>query len=145
MRRIALLLTATGLALATLPADAAPPKPVEETFTFTDPTADMTSAADLTDSTMHCSGGVLPEEAPHKFVAGRAGTLKVSISGFQGDWALELRDPKKARVLGGDDVNPPDFETVVIKVNAPGPVNVLPCNLAGTIEATVKLVFTPRR
>lgn len=134
------LLAVTALAATAAPALAAPPKPkpITQEVAFTDATPDYSGWAVGSDS--HCAG-VLPREAAYEFKAPAAGSLKVSISGFDGEWALELRDAK-GNVLAETDVLAPEQETLTIKLRRPGIVNIAPCNLAGTPEALISLVFT---
>lgn len=71
-------------------AGAAPrPKPINQTAPFRDATPDPTGPAAGDDG--HCSG-LLPREKPYAFKAPARGTLKVSIAGFNGEWALHLLD-----------------------------------------------------
>lgn len=130
-----------GTALIATPGDAAPkpkPKPIVQEIPFTDATPDYSGWAVGPDS--HCAG-VLPREEPYAFKAPAAGTLKVSISGFTGEWALDLRNEKGA-VLAETDVLSPETESLTIKLRKPGVVSIAPCNLAGTPEALISLVFT---
>jgi hypothetical protein len=137
-RTLALLVVATVAATAA-PGLAAPkPKPITQEVPFTDATPDYSGWAVGPDS--HCAG-LLPREAPHEFQVPAAGSLKVSISGFTGEWALDLRDAK-GNVLAETDVLAPEQETLTIKLRRPGVVNIAPCNLAGTPEALISLVFT---
>lgn len=136
---LALLLVA-GLTATATPGLAAPkpkPKPISQEVPFTDSTPDYSGWAIGEDS--HCAG-VLPREEPYVFTAPAAGTLKVAISGFTGEWALDLRDAK-GRVIAETDVLG-GFETLTIKLKRKTPVSIAPCNLAGSPEALISLVFT---
>ena len=136
---IALLLVA-GLAASATPGFAAPkpkPKPISQEVPFTDATPDYSGWVVGTDS--HCAGA-LPREEPYAFKAPAAGTLKVSISGFTGEWALDLRNEKGAVLAETDVIG--ELETLTVKLRKPGLVNIAPCNLAGTPEALISLVFT---
>ena len=139
MKRIplAVLLTAALAATAT-PGAAVPKKPIEQQVPFTDATPDVTGLHPASDA--HCNGFV-PQEAPYAFKAPAAGKLKVSISGFTGEWALELRD-EKGQVLAEQDVSSPELESLTVKLRKPATVNIRPCNLAGTSQATIALLFT---
>lgn len=133
------LIVIAAVAATAAPGAAAPkPKPITQEVPFTDATPDYSGWAIGTDS--HCAG-VLPREAAYEFKAPAAGSLKVSISGFTGEWALDLRDAK-GNVLAETDVLAPEQETLTIKLRRPGVVNIAPCNLAGTPEALISLVFT---
>ena len=139
MRRLVLAVTAVALVGGvTAPSLAAPKrKPITKTVPFRDATPDPSGIAVGSDG--HCSG-LLPREKAYAFQAPAAGTLKASISGFSGEWAMQLRDTKD-RVLAEDDVTG-GFETLSVKVRKAGVVNVLPCNLAGTPDSVITLVFT---
>ena len=137
---LALALTAAVAATAT-PGMAAPSKkPVVQEVAYTDATPDLTGLRP--DSDAHCNG-LLPQEAPYVFKAPAAGSLKVSISGFTGEWALELRDPS-GRVLAETDVTTPELESLTVKVRKPTAVSIRPCNLVGSAQGKISLVFTPR-
>lgn len=133
------LLVVAAVAATAAPGLAAPkPKPITQEVPFTDATPDYSGWAVGPDS--HCAG-LLPREAPYEFKAPAAGSLKVSISGFDGEWALDLRDAK-GNVLAETDVLAPEQETLTIKLRRPMVVNIAPCNLAGTPEALISLVFS---
>lgn len=140
-RRAALALLMLVPVAVAAPSSAAPkpkPKPIQQTVTFTDATPDPSGVAVGSDG--HCSG-LLPREDPIAFKAPAAGKLEVSIGGFTGEWALQLRSDGDV-VLAADDVPPPAFETLSIKVRKATTINVLPCNLAGTPTAVVQITFT---
>lgn len=140
MTRLPLALVVIAAVAATAaPGVAAPkPKPITREVPFTDATPDYSGWAVGPDS--HCAG-VLPREEAYEFTAPAAGSLKVSISGFSGEWALDLRDAK-GNVLAETDVLAPEQETLTIKLRRPGVVHIGPCNLAGTPEALISLVFS---
>lgn len=141
MRRTPLvLLVIAAVAATATPGLAAPkPKPIKQEVPFTDSTPDYSGWAVGADS--HCAG-VLPRESPYVFKAPAAGTLKVAIRGFSGEWALDLRDAK-GNVLAETDVTG-GFESLTIKTRKAMPVSIAPCNLAGTTQAVISLVFTYR-
>lgn len=142
MNRLPLALALlTGAVLTATPGAAAPkpkPKPITQEVAFTDTTPDYSGWAVGEDS--HCAG-LLPREEAYAFKVPAAGTLKVSISGFTGEWALDLRNEKGA-VLAETDVLAPETEALTVKLRKAGVVNIAPCNLAGTPEALISLVFT---
>ena len=141
MRRIPLALALVAAVAATAtPGLAAPkpkPKPISQEVPFTDATPDYSGWAIGPDS--HCAG-VLPREEAYEFKAPAAGSLKVSISGFTGEWALDLRDAKGNVLAETDELG--GFESLTIKLRKPTVVSIAPCNLAGTPEALISLVFT---
>ncbi|HVF19442.1 MAG TPA: hypothetical protein VNA14_04275 [Mycobacteriales bacterium] len=137
--RLAMLPLAVAVAVAGLvtPSHAAPrPQPRTETVPFRDATPDPTGMAVGSDG--HCSG-LLPREAPHKFTAPARGTLKVTLGGFTGEWALHLLN-EKGTVLSETDTT--GYESLTVKVKKGAVVGVLPCNLVGTPDGTITLVFT---
>ena len=139
MRRTVLTLAVvTALGGVVVPSHAAPrPTPTTETVPFRDATPDPTGMAVGSDG--HCSG-LLPREAPYEFTAPLRGTLKVTLGGFTGEWALHLLN-EKGSVLSETDTT--DYESLTVKVKKGAVVGVLPCNLAGTPDGTITLVFTP--
>jgi hypothetical protein len=140
------VIAAVGVSLGA-PAFAGAKKPITKTVSYTDATADPTGNVSvdkkgLEDESLHCSAGKLPSnEKGITFAAPAPGSLKVAISGFQGDWSLQIRDAK-GKVLAGDDVNPPDFEMVTAKIKTKGNYVIFPCNMGGTPLASVKYTFT---
>ena len=140
MKRLVLLAVTAAVAggVVALPATAAPPKPMTQKFTFTDPTPDATATAG---DAIGCDG-LLPNEAGVEFTVPAAGKLKVSMV-TTGDWALEVRDPK-GRILGSSDGGiPTDQESVSVKVKAAGTYTVLPCNLGGLPNAEGVIEYKP--
>lgn len=133
---LALLLTA-AVAVTATPGSAGP-RPIKQAVPYTDATPDLTGLR--MDSDAHCNG-LLPQEAPYSFKAPTAGKLQVSIDGFTGEWALELRDAQ-GKVLAETDVTTPARESLTIKLRRPGVVAVRPCNLLGSAQGTISLVFT---
>jgi len=139
MRRAPLVgLTALTVFALAAPGMSAPPKPVTQTVPFRDATPDPSGMAVGSDG--HCSG-LLPREKPHSFTAPARGTVKVTLGGFGGEWALHLLNAKGS-VLAETDTQAPGYETLSVKVKKAGVVDVLPCNLAGTPDGTITLVFT---
>lgn len=138
MRRIALPLLLVATVAVTATPGLAGPKPIRQEVPFTDATPDVTGLHPASDA--HCNGFV-PQEKPYVFRAPAAGKLQASIGGFTGEWALELRDDK-GRVLAEQDVSSPERESLTVKLRRPAAVHIRPCNLVGSSEATISLVFT---
>ena len=140
MRRALLPVVLCAVAVAPA-ADAlaakAKPKPISKTVPYRDATPDPTGMAVGPDS--HCSG-LVPKEAPYQFKAPAAGSLRVTLGGFQGEWALELRTEKGQLLTETDTTGA--YESLTVKVKKPGVVNIQPCNLAGTPDGVINLVFT---
>lgn len=136
------VLAAAGVALGTS-AQAAPPKSFSKTVSFTDATPDPSGNAESGNQN-HCSGQ-LPQEAPISVKIPGPGNVEVSIAGFQGDWALQIKDAA-GEVIAGDDVNPPDaFESTSVRLKAAATISILPCNMAGSPQAQVKYSYTYKR
>ncbi len=120
------------------PAQAATPKPFTGSTPFHDATPDPTGNSAATDKE-HCKGE-LPREKPVELKVKDPGVVTVSISGYQGDWTLMITDPA-GKLLGGADVNPPDFENAVVTLKKPGTILMYPCNLVGTFDATLSWAY----
>ena len=142
--RIRTVLTATLVAAVSVAGavQAAPPKGVEKTVSYTDPTPDPTGYTAGSDAD-HCRGA-LPMEAPIALKVPGAGTVEVSIGGFQGDWSLMITDSAGDTITGAD-VNPPEFESTSFKLKKAATVNIHPCNFAGSPQAQVTYKFTPKK
>jgi hypothetical protein len=137
-----LLAATVAVALGTS-ANAGPPKGFTKTVTFTDGTPDPTGNA-ASGNENHCSGE-LPQEAPISVKVPGPGTVEVSIKGFQGDWALQVKDAA-GEVMAGDDVNPPDaFEATSVRLKKAATINILPCNMAGTPQAEVTYTYSYKK
>jgi hypothetical protein len=135
----ALAVIAAGT-VAVAPADAKPkPKPFNKTTSVTDGTPDPTGGAV---ATADICAGKLPVEAGLSVPVPGPGKLKADISGFQGDWALAIRD-KSGSFQTGDDQNPPATEAVSFKVKKAGTYVIQACNLGGTPMATLHYSYTP--
>jgi hypothetical protein len=130
-----------GVSLANV-AGAAPPKGFTKTVSFTDATPDPTGNA-ASGNENHCSGK-LPQEAPISLKVPGAGTVDVTLGGFQGDWALQIKDAS-GEVLAGDDQNPPAYESTSVSLKKAGTISILPCNLEGTPQGTVTYTYTPKK
>lgn len=135
------MVAAVGISLGTS-ANAAGPKPFTKTVSYTDATPDPTGNLAATDA-QHCEGKLGSDEGIKvKFPA--AGTIDVAISGYSGDWALEVRDASGENVAG-DDQNPPATESTSVRIKKAQVLQILPCNLAGTPQATVTYTWSPKK
>ena len=138
-RTLVALVTATAAVSFAASAQAAPPKSFSKTVEFTDATPDPSGNA-ASGNENHCSGQ-LPRETPIELKVPGPGIVDVAISGFQGDWSLQIQDAK-GEVMGGADVNPPnEFETASVRLKKAATILIAPCNLAGTPQATVKIDY----
>ena len=140
------LVSALAVAVVAVPlgttAHAATPKGFTKTVDFTDATPDPSGNAE-SGNEMHCSGK-LPQETPISVKLPGPGVVDVTLGGFQGDWALQIQDAAGG-VLGGDDQNPPAYETAEVRVKKAATIKILPCNLEGTPQATVTYKYTYKK
>lgn len=125
---------------ALTPAQAGPPKPFSKTVPFVDRTPDP-SAFLL--GPEHCMGR-LPAEQPVVVDLPAAGTVAIAISGFSGEWSLMVTSDK-GTVLGTADADAPATEAMTLKVKKAGKIKILPCNIAGTFDATLTYSWAPKR
>ncbi len=117
------------------PAQAAgTPKPFKGSAVFHDATPDPAGG-----STAHCVGA-LPMEKPLALKVPGPGVVTLGITGFVGDWAITVTDPS-GKYLGGSDVNPPAQENAVITFKKAGTIQMLPCNLGGSFDATLSWAY----
>ena len=84
------------------------------------------------------------------FKAPAAGTLKVEVTGFLGDWDIALDDAKGKRLAEGDNasVTPTNMSTgsvvekLTYKVKKAGDLQIIVCNFAGGPSGKGKYTFT---
>ena len=144
---LALGLTAALAAGSFAPALAAPkPKPVKKTYTANAPTPDPTPATGETGGNCHPTLDSAKDEQP--FTIPFPGTLKVDITGFQGDWAGAIVDTDGESIADNDqDVNQPIDTPVqmIVPFKKKGEkIFIRACNFSGGPTATVSYVFTPK-
>ncbi len=134
-RRILVTAALCAIAAGSLaPAQAAPkPKPFSGSVTFHDATPDPTGGFGA-----NCQG-TLPVEKAVGIKVPASGVLTVSLTGFTGDWALVVADDA-GKVLGSSDTFP-ESENAVVTLKKAGTVQLLPCNLGGTVDATVNFAY----
>jgi hypothetical protein len=129
-------------------ASAAPkkPKPVKKTYTATAPTPDPTPVTGQTGGNCHPTLDSAKHEEP--FTIPFPGTLKVDITGFQGDWAGALIDADGESIADNDqDITEPIDTPVQMMVTFKKKgekILIRACNFSGGPTATVSYVFTPR-
>lgn len=142
MRRVLLIAALLAAVPAGLfvPAQAAPPAPFSKTVTFTDSTPDPTA---FLLGPEHCMGR-LPAEQPVEVQIPAAGTVKVAISGFTGEWSLMITD-KNGSVITTADADAPDTESTSFRMRRAATINILPCNIAGSFEAQLTYSYTYKK
>ena len=150
MRIRSAVAVSASLALAAgalAPAVAAPkkPAPIKKSYTATTTMADPTPITGATGG--NCSP-TLPgakHEAP--FAIPYAGTLKVDLHKFQGDWALAVLDDAGEKIADHDnDVSEPidTPSTLTLKFKKKTTITVRACNFAGGPTAQVDILFTAK-
>lgn len=140
-RRSLLLLPCLALlaAGALSPAQASP-KPFSRTVPFVDRTPDPTA---FFLGPEHCMGR-LPAESPVTVDIPAAGSVNISISGFYGEWSLMVTNEKGA-VVGTADADAPATEKMTLRMKKAGRIKILPCNIAGTFDASLTYAWAPKR
>lgn len=148
---VAAALVVAGGALA--PALAAPPKPIEETWSMQHaPVPLPLVGVDGVDGTNSCLNPAFEglSSTTKTIKTEGAGQLDVTLTGFAGDWDITVTDDK-GNVLGtgaGTTTGDPSSvgtgltEKAVIKTKKPMTLNVHACNFFGGPTADGKLVFT---
>lgn len=131
------------------PALAKHKKPITKTYPVTAPAPDPTNWLDEVGAANYsvCNQVVPQSYNKTPFKAPAAGSLKVEVSGFIGDWDLLILNGKGSEAgHGGSDAistpNAPTKEVATIKVKKPETFNIIACNWAGGPTATVKYTFT---
>ena len=142
MKRIPVLALAAVAALSTTGsvAEAKHKKPIEKSYSVTAPTPDPTNWAGGSYSV--CAQVVPQSFHVEEFAGPEPGTIKVTLTGFQGDWDLLMTDDKGREVAAGGSSDLGGTETMTYKMKKAGTINIIACNWAGSPTATAKYVFT---
>jgi hypothetical protein len=123
-------------------ATAAPkPKPITKTYTATAGAPDPTNFAMMGYSV--CAQNVPGSFDDETFKVPAAGTLKVELTGYVGDWDLLLMDGAREELAnsGLTDVQGAP-EVVSVKFKKATETHIIACNWAGGPTGTVKYTFT---
>lgn len=144
MRRLAALPVLTlATALGVAPAGASHRGPVTESWEVTAPLPYPV------EGTSHCADG--PEglsKGSRVVVLPDAGTLVVELSGFLGDWVVELFDDKGKLLAAGAELNPtetaPVRKATYKKGKRGAKITVVACNLGGGPTGSLTSTFTHR-
>ena len=149
LRLVPVVALGAGIAVLVAPAIAAP-KTISKSFSVNIPVPGG-AISDPTASSM-CTPAAEAPQSRHleTFKAPGAGTLKVEVTGFVGDWDLALDDGKGKRVAEGDNasVTPTSMSTgdivekLTYKVKKAGDLSIVVCNFAGGPTGTGKYKFT---
>ena len=150
LRLVPAIAIGAGIAVLVAPALAAAPKPITKSFAVNIPVPGG-AISDPT-STSACAPATEAPSSMHReaFTAPAAGTLKVEVTGFVGDWDLALSDGKAKRLAEGDNasVTPTNMSTGAVvekltyKVKKAGDLVIIVCNFAGGPTGTGKYTFT---
>lgn len=140
-RTTVLTLAALVAATAAAPlAVAAPPKPITKTYTATAPMPDPSNWAGQSYSV--CAMNVPQSYHIEEFKAPAAGTLKVVLSKFEGDWDSLLLDAKGNEMAYGGASDIAGEEVLQVKFKKAADVQIIVCNWAGGPTGEVTYTFT---
>ena len=146
-RKLMWVLASVAVMALSAPALGKVAAPTNGTWTYTDatpdPTADADTAHHCTNPATHANGQTTPP-APtdvnvQELKVKKKGTLTLT-GHVNGDWAVEVLN-KKDVSIAGNDVNPPEFETLVTTLPKKGLYKVMWCNLSGEPQITVDYSF----
>ena len=135
---LALAVLAAGVAVA--PGALAAPKPTTKTYTATAPTPDPTNVAG---GYTVCAQNVPQSFHIEEFKVPGPGSLKVELTGYQGDWDLLLMDAKDQEIGSGGAIEPGVPEVAQVKFKKAGVAKIVACNWAGGPTGSVTYTFTP--
>ncbi len=148
MKRTAALLAGTVVlvGIAAPQSIAAPKKkPITKTYTATAGTPDPTNFLGLATGGGYsvCAQNVPGSFHTEVFKVPAAGTLKVELTGYVGDWDLLLMDAAKEELAnsGLTDVQGAP-EVLAVKFKKATTASIVACNWAGGPTGTVKYTFT---
>jgi hypothetical protein len=123
------------------------PKPTTGTWTYLDITPDPTLDADITHHCTNPATHATGQSTPAAPTDVNVQVLKVKKQGvlsltghLTGDWAVEVINSKGVSIAG-NDVNPPDVESLVTTLPKAGAYTVMWCNLSGEPQITVDYTF----
>lgn len=139
-------------AFAAPAADAAKKKPITKTWTLTAATPDPTNylgTAGVGDYSV-CAQAVPGSFEIKEFKAPASGKIKVTLTGFTGDWDLLVMDKGNNELAygGSAGINTPDApkagdETVTVKAKKAGFIfKLVGCNWAGGSTGKMSMTFT---
>jgi len=149
LRLLPVVALGAGIAVLAAPAGAAP-KTITKSFDI----AIAVPGGAVSDpmGTSACAAVAEAPQSVHResFKAPAAGTFKVEVTGFVGDWDLALNDGKGKRVAEGDNasVTPTAMSTgstvekLTYKVKKAMDLQLVVCNFLGGPRGTGKYTFT---
>jgi hypothetical protein len=145
-RTLGTLAVAGVAATATLaPAASAAPKTISKSYTVTAPVPVPLPAQ----GTPTCIDGVEGlSKRTETLKAPAAGTLKVELTGFQGDWDITIFDDKNKPLVAGGGTSTPNTntgankDTATYKAKKAMTLKIVTCNFVGSPTANAKYVYT---
>ena len=151
-RRLLVSAAVVGMAAGALalPADAAP-KTITKSFDVSIPVPMLGSAGSTSGA---CAQGDVPDAAStgsvhvEELSAPAAGTLKVEVTGFYGDWDMALEADGKRVAEGSGTVTPTAMSTgsivekLTYKAKKAGTLEIVVCNFVGGPTGKGKYTFT---
>jgi len=143
-RTVAVTLGILTAATAVAPAAVAnPTKPITKTYSVTAPAPDPSNWAGQGYSV--CAQNVPGSYHIEPFKVPAAGTLKVELSKFTGDWDLLLMDGKGKELAYGGSSDVTGSEISQVKFKKAGEVQIVACNWAGGPTGEVTYTYTPAK
>lgn len=139
IRTITLVTLAGATAVAPV-ALAAPPKPITKTYPVTAPLPDPSNWANQGYSV--CAQNVPMSYQTEPFKVPAAGTLKVELSKYEGDWDLLIMDGKGKELGAGGSSDLGVPEVAQVKFKKATEVDIVACNWAGGPTGEVTYTFT---
>jgi hypothetical protein len=139
-RTATLSLAVLAAATVAAPAALAAPKPITKTYEATAPMPDPTNYAQQGYSV--CAQNVPQSFHTETFKVPAAGSLKVELTGYQGDWDLLLVGDKGQELATGGATDLGTPEVVQVKFKKATTVGIVACNWAGGPTGTVTYTFT---
>lgn len=142
-RNVTLTLTALAALTVAAPGALAAPKPITKTYTATAPAPDPTNYA--ADTYTVCAQNVPGSFHTTQFKAPSAGTLRVVLSKFTGDWDSLLLDAEGNELGAGSSSDLSVPEVMQVKLKKPQTVKIVACNWAGSATAQVTYTFSGKK
>ena len=140
-RTTSVALVVLAAATVTAPAALAAPKPITKTYTATAPVPDPTNVAG---GYTVCAQNVPQSFHIEEFKVPGPGSLKVELTGYQGDWDLLLMDAKDQEIGSGGAIEPGVPEVAQLKLKKAGVVKIVACNWSGGPTGQVTYTFTSK-
>jgi hypothetical protein len=145
-RTAALLAGAVAVVGVAAPHAVAAPKkkPITKTYAVTAPMPDPSNYAGAATGEGYsvCAQNVPQSFHKEVFKVPAAGSLKIELTGYQGDWDLLLMDAANEELAAGGATDLAVPEVIQYKFKKATSVTIVPCNWAGGPTGQVKYTFT---